>query len=187
MRSLLRGLFTKSFGFSGSSLFTRSFAAPRTRRALGRRRRGFRTSPGFDLLEQRAMLAADDIVVSLSANRVVMTLDTLGTTISDLHTNYNSVAKVLTITASTAGTISSTQSINGITIDGTTDQILVDLSTIKTFAGISVVGAAGQDAVTIGPGGVNLAAVTKGGAAQGLSIDTGVTSSSLRRPRPTSA
>jgi hypothetical protein len=173
MRSLFRALFAKSFVFSGSALFARSFAAPRTRRALGRRRRGFRTSPRFDLLEQRAMLAADDIVVSLSANRVVMTLDTLGTTISDLHTNYNSVTNVLSITASTAGAISTKQSINGIKIDGKTDQILVDLSTIKTFAGISVVGAAGQDAVTIGPGGVNLAAVTKGGAAQGLSIDTG--------------
>ena len=105
MRSLFRALFAKSFVFSGSALFSRSFAAPRPRRALGRRRRGFRTSPGFDLLEQRAMLAADDIVVSLSANRVVMTLDTLGTTISDLHTAYNSVANVLTITASTAAGI----------------------------------------------------------------------------------
>jgi hypothetical protein len=119
------------------------------------------------------MLAADDIIVSLVGNQVVLTLDPAGTTVTDLSTAYATKAGVLTITAASAGKLSAAAPIPVLTIDPATDTIAVNLKTIPTFAGISVMGAAGTDTVTIGPGGVNLAAVTKGAAAQGLSIDTG--------------
>ena len=45
---------------------------------------------------------------------------------------------------------------------------------ISGFAGISVAGGAGVDAVTIGSRRVNLAAVTAGGSAQNFGVDTGV-------------
>jgi len=50
--------------------------------------------------------------------------------------------------------------------------ITVSLTTIPTFAGISLVGNSGVDSVTIGSGGINLAAITKGAADQGFSVNT---------------
>ena len=147
------------------ALFTRSFRLPS--------RRGVRSLQGIDVLESRAMLAADDIIVGLVSNQVFLTLDPLGTSISDLRTTYSAASNVLTITAATAGTLSTAAPIAGITIDSAADTIAVNLSTIKSFAGISIVCGVGTDAITIGPGGVNLTAVTKGGAAQSFSIDTG--------------
>ncbi|MFM7136056.1 MAG: hypothetical protein ACKO1M_03160, partial [Planctomycetota bacterium] len=118
------------------------------------------------------MLAADDILVSLVGNRVVLTLDAVGTSITNLSTAYASKAGVLSITAASAGKLFSAAPIPGITINPASDTIAVNLNTVAKFAGISVVGGAGTDLVTVGPGGVNLAAVTKGLAGQGLSIDT---------------
>ena len=129
---------------------------------------------GFDSLESRAMLAADDIVVGLVNNEVVLTLDPAGVQITDLNTTYSAASSTLTITAvRNAGTISTAGPISGIRVDSATDTIEVDLTTIQSFAGISVVGAAGVDAITIGSGGVDLAAVTQGAANQSFSIDTG--------------
>ncbi|MEX0688258.1 MAG: right-handed parallel beta-helix repeat-containing protein, partial [Pirellulales bacterium] len=135
--------------------------------------RSFASLGGFGPLEARAMLAADDIVVSLVANQLVLTLDSAGTAITDLSTTFASKTRVLSITAASAGTLSLAAPITGVTIDPATDTISVDLKTLKTFAGISVVGSTGTDRVVIGKAGVNLAAVTKGAAAQSLSIDTG--------------
>jgi hypothetical protein len=136
-----------------------------------RRRRSVR--PGVESLESRAMLAADDIIVSLVGNQVVLTLDPAGTAITNLSTAYASKAGVLTITAASAGTLSAAAPIPGITINPAADTIAVNLNTIPKFAGISVLGGEGSDLITIGPGGVNLAAVTRGAARQSLSIDTG--------------
>jgi hypothetical protein len=134
------------------------------------------------------MLAADDIVVSLVANQLVLTLDPAGTAITNLSTAYASKAGVLTIMAASAGKLSWAAPIPGITINPATDTIAVNLKTVTKFAGISVIGDAGIDTVTIGPGGVNLAAVTKGAAAQGLSIDTGTgLADSIRIVSPVSA
>jgi hypothetical protein len=52
------------------------------------------------------MLAADDILVSLAGNRVVLTLDPAGAEITNLGTSYNAASGVLTITAAIKGTIS---------------------------------------------------------------------------------
>ena len=126
---------------------------------------------GFDALEARAMLAVDDIFVSLSGSRVVLRLDDLGATIQNLNTSYDATLNVLTITAAGANDI--TTSTPGITVNSKLDTIAVSLGAIKSFAGITVVGGPGRDSVTVGPNGVNLGAVTKGAASQGFSIDTG--------------
>lgn len=124
---------------------------------------------GFDVLEPRAMLAADDIVVSLADGRVILRLDDLGGRITDLSTAYSPATNVLTITAASAGTISTGAA--GITIAD--EAIAVNLTKIANFAGLSIVGSAGLDSITIGPRGINLAGVARGAADQGISIDTG--------------
>lgn len=119
------------------------------------------------------MLAADDVLVGLVGNRVVLTLDPQGAAITNLATTYDAPAARLTITAATAGSLAMAASVNGISIDTETDTITVDLKQIKKFAGLSIVGGANTDSVTIGPGGVNLAAISRGAAAQSVVIDTG--------------
>ena len=98
-------------------LFSRSFrtAWPGRRRGAWRRRAGagsFGDSRsaarhdsllGFSGLESRAMLAADDVFVSLVGNQVVLGFDPAGTAITDLNTSYNAAANVLTITAAHRG------------------------------------------------------------------------------------
>ena len=116
------------------------------------------------------MLAANDIVVSVVDDRVVLTLDTAGATISDLSTAF--AANALTISAVTAGgTITTDGPTPGVTVRPGT--ITVDLVRFPAFAGVSVVGGAGPDRITIGTGGFNLRPVTGGAANQGLSILTG--------------
>ena len=113
----------------------------------------------------------DDIVVTVSSNIVVLSLSTKGVTITDLHTGYSAAANTLTITATNiGGTISSIAS--GITVNSKAGVITVNLTTIPSFAGISVVGDSGIDSITIGTGGINLAAITKGSANQDFTIDT---------------
>jgi lipocalin len=119
------------------------------------------------------MLAADDILVGLVGNRVMLTLDSAGTAITNLATTYDAPAARLTITAATAGSLAMAAPVNGISIDAAADTITVDLKKITRFAGLSIVGGANTDSVRIGPGGVNLAAIGRGAAAQGFFIDTG--------------
>ncbi len=81
----------------------------RRRRITDRsRRRGRRSAggqPGIEGLEPRAMLAANDVLVGLVGNRVVLTLDPAGAAITNLATSYDASAARLTITAATAGTL----------------------------------------------------------------------------------
>jgi len=118
------------------------------------------------------MLAADDIVVSVIGNRVTLALDPEGTAITNLSTGYDAKSGVLTITAASTGTISTAAPINGISVDTKADTIAVNLKTLTNFAGLSVVGGKCTDSVTIGSGGVNFAAVARGAASQGVSINT---------------
>ncbi|MBM4013327.1 MAG: hypothetical protein FJ286_18545, partial [Planctomycetes bacterium] len=169
------------------SLFARPLRSGRRSRRASTRHRGghggwFTPAPpsadaglcGFDALEQRALLAANDIDVGLADNRVLLALDPAGAAITDLTTAYSAASRTLTIRAVTTGSLStSLPAGSGVTIDPGTDTITVDLRTLAGFAGISVVGSAAADSIQIGPGGVNLAAVTRGAANQGLSIDTG--------------
>ena len=155
-------------------LHTRLFS--RRRIAVGSRRRGRRPAggqPGLEGLESRAMLAADDVLVGLAGNWVKLTLDPQGAAITNLATTYDAPSARLTITAATAGSLTMAAPIDGISVDAVADTITVDLKKITKFAGLSIVGGANPDSVTIGPGGVNLAAIGRGAAAQGLFIDTG--------------
>ena len=129
---------------------------------------------GIECLESRAMLAADDVLVGFVGDRVVLTLDSAGAAITNLATAYDASAARLTITAATAGTLSMAVPVNGISVNDVADTITVDLRKITKFAGVSIVGGAGTDSVRIGPGGVNLAAVSRGALSQGLTIDTGL-------------
>jgi lipocalin len=119
------------------------------------------------------MLAADDILVSLVGHRVRLTLDPAGAAITNLATTYDARAARLTITAATAGTLTMAPAIPGISVDAGADTITVDLNKLTKFAGLSIVGGSATDSIRIGPGGVNLAAIGRGAAAQGLTIDTG--------------
>jgi lipocalin len=119
------------------------------------------------------MLAADDVLVGLSGNWVKLTLDPQGTAITNLATSYDARSARLTITAATEGSLAMAAPIDGISVDAAADTITVDLKKITKFAGLSIVGGANPDSVTIGPGGVNLAAISRGATAQGLFIDTG--------------
>ena len=80
------------------------------------------------------MLAADDILVSLTGNRVVLTLDPAGAEITNLGTSYNAASGVLTITAASKGTISTAAPIVGISVDTKADTIAVNLKTLPKFA-----------------------------------------------------
>ena len=154
-----------------STLFSR-----RRRTTHGGRKRDGRSTgarPGFEGLERRAMLAADDILVSLVGNRVRLTLDPAGASITNLATTYDAPAARLTITAATAGTLTMGSPVPGISIDAVANTITVNLNKLATFAGLSIVGGSATDSIRIGPGGVNLAAIGRGAAAQGLTIDTG--------------
>ena len=150
----------------------------RRRISNGRLRRGRSSAggrAGVEGLESRAMLAGDDprIFVGLVGDRVMLTLDPQGASITNLATVYDAPAARLTITAETSGSLAMAAPVNGISVDVVADTITVDLKKIAKFAGLSIVGGANTDSVRIGPGGVNLAAVGRGAAAQGLFIDTG--------------
>ena len=113
MSSLLVALFppgrpvrssSRAAGLPGEDWSHRKTAERSSRRrrdACLRRRPDRSIRPGVESLESRAMLAADDILVSLVGNQVVLTLDPAGTAITNLSTTYASKAGVLTITAVT--------------------------------------------------------------------------------------
>ena len=117
-------------------------------------------------------LQTDDIVVSVSGDsEIVLRLASKGVTISDLRTAYSAKANTVTITAVNGGTIFTRSP--GIAVNSATGTITVSLAAIPAFAGVSIVGGNGTDSITLGPGGVNLAAVAGGGASQSFRIDTG--------------
>ncbi|MFM7185519.1 MAG: hypothetical protein ACKO4Z_12225 [Planctomycetota bacterium] len=170
VQSSLRALFSRTsrrFQRRGSRIVAHAFASVRCTAAQARLN-------GFAALEPRAMLAANDVFVGLAGQQVVLGLDPAGTAITDLHTSYNASSRVLTIHSVTAGTISTLlPPTSGISVDPAADTISVNLKTLKGFTGISVAGGAGEDAVTVGPGGIDLAAVAKGAASQSFLVDTG--------------
>ncbi|MFM8577249.1 MAG: right-handed parallel beta-helix repeat-containing protein, partial [Planctomycetaceae bacterium] len=141
--------------------------------ARPKRTRHVGDQPGLEALESRVVLAADDVLVGLANHRVILTMDPVGAAITDLATAYDEPAARLTITAASAGTLAMAAPVDGLSVDAAANTITVDLKKITKFAGISVVGGSNADTVTIGPGGVNLAVIGRGAAAQGFSINTG--------------
>lgn len=169
LRSLTRQLFSR--------VFTRS------RRRHGARRRpvfaplsggwrgtAYETLAGFGDLESRTLLAFDAIDVSFQGNRVQLATIVPSLEIADLHTAYNAASGLLTITAVNPGLIATTTP--GITINEAAAEILVDMKAFPTFAGITVRAGTGLNTIRVGGAGINLSAVTRGAAAQGLTIDT---------------
>jgi hypothetical protein len=118
-------------------------------------------------------LQTDDVIVSVDANKIMLSLSPTGVAISSLQTAYNARTNVLTITATQPGTmVASGGGTPGVTVNSAAKTIAVNLGVLTGFAGISVVGNGGADSITIGGTGINLAAVTKGAASQSFSIDT---------------
>ena len=127
--------------------------------------------------------SAGDAVVSLdNSNQVVLTLSSSGTTLTDVHTSFNSVNNTLTITAATSGNLITAPAagIAGITLDNSVadNTITLDLNTLANFAGLVIVGNSGTGSVTIGAGGVDLSAVTTGSANQSFTANILETSNS---------
>jgi hypothetical protein len=114
---------------------------------------------------------AGDVVVSVVDDRVVIMLAPTGTTVTNLSTRYfpGSGRLVITVAADQALTGGGT----GVTVDDTADTVTVNLAQLPGFAGFDVVGSTATDLITVGPGGINLAAVTRGAASQSVSITTG--------------
>jgi len=100
IRSLLRSVFSRAGARQGRRRRREVFVAQYARDVGGRCGPVF---GGVDVLEQRAMLAADDIGVSLVSNQIVLSLDSAGTRITDFTTSYAASTGVLTITAATVG------------------------------------------------------------------------------------
>lgn len=63
------------------------------------------------------MLAADDILVGLVGNRVMLTLDPEGAAITSLTTTYDAPSTRLTITAATARSLAMAAPVNGISVE----------------------------------------------------------------------
>ena len=114
---------------------------------------------------------AGDVVVSVVDDRVVIMLAPTGTTVTNLSTRYfpGSGRLVITVAADQALTGGGT----GVTVNDTTDTVTVNLAQLPGFAGFDVIGSTATDLITVGPGGINLAAVARGAASQSVSITTG--------------
>jgi hypothetical protein len=161
----------------GAGNATISNASP----VFGKDQRGFvRTTSDIGAYSYNFASAGDAVVSLDNTNQVVLTLSSSGTAITDFHTTYNSGANTLTITAATTGTLLTAPSagIAGISINGSTDTITLDLNLLVNFAGIVIVGNSGTGAVTIGAGGVDLSAVTSGAANQSFTANILGTSTS---------
>lgn len=112
-----------------------------------------------------------DIVVSVVSNRVVITLAPTGTTIGNLSTRYLPRAGRLVITVAADGPI--TGGGTGVTVDDAAGTVSVNLAQLPGFTGFDVIGSSVTDVITVGPGGINLAAVTRGAANQSVGITVG--------------
>ncbi|MFM8496009.1 MAG: beta strand repeat-containing protein, partial [Planctomycetia bacterium] len=99
---------------------------------------------------------AGDIVVSVVDNRVVITLPSTGTTVSNLSTRYVPRGGRLVITVAADGPL--TGGGTGVTVNDVADTVTVRLAELPGVSGIDVIGGGGTDLITIGPGGINLAA-----------------------------
>ncbi|MFM8413406.1 MAG: beta strand repeat-containing protein, partial [Planctomycetota bacterium] len=113
-----------------------------------------------------------DTVVSLEDDRLFLRLAGTGTTIRNLSTQYlpGNRKLVLTVAADRPLTGGGT----GLVVNSRAGTVTVNLSQLPQFKGIVVVGTGATDRITLGPQGVNLAAVTAGAAGQGFAINTGM-------------
>ena len=92
-------------------------------------------------------LQTDDVVVSVDANKIMLSLSPAGVAISSLQTAYNARTNVLTITAAQTGTmVASGGGTPGVAVNSAAKTISVNLGVLTGFAGISVVGNGGVDA-----------------------------------------
>ena len=126
------------------------------------------------------------ITVSDAAGVITLTISPAGVSITDMHTTVSGNTLIITaVNSSNMITLSPFISA-GITSDYTST-ITVNLDTYPQFSGIAVVGGTGSDLVTIGPGGIDLGAVSGGAANQSLRFDLGTSNDQLTISNPLKA
>jgi hypothetical protein len=113
-----------------------------------------------------------DIVASLEDDRLFLRLAGAGTTIRNLSTQYLPASRRLVVTVAADRPL--TGGGTGLVVNSRAGTVTVNLAQLPQFKGIVVVGTGATDRITLGPQGVNLAALTAGAAGQGFAINTGM-------------
>jgi len=112
-----------------------------------------------------------DTVVSLVNDRLSLRLAGTGTTIRNLSTQYLPASRKLVLTVAADRPL--TGGGTGLVVNSRAGTVTVSLDQVPSFGGIVVSGTGATDQITLGPRGVNLAALTAGSASQLLIILTG--------------
>ncbi|MFM7136941.1 MAG: beta strand repeat-containing protein [Planctomycetota bacterium] len=111
-------------------------------------------------------------VVSMEDDRLLLRLAGSGTTIHNLSTQYLPATRRLVLTVAADRPLSGGGT--GLVVNPRAGTVTVNLAQLPQFSGIVVVGTGATDRITLGPQGVNLAALTAGAAGQGFAISTGM-------------
>ncbi|MFM8530556.1 MAG: hypothetical protein ACKOD2_12955, partial [Ilumatobacteraceae bacterium] len=111
-----------------------------------------------------------DTVVSMEDDYLVVQLAGTGTTIRNLATQYLPATRRLVLTVAADRPL--TGGGPGLVVNRRAGTVTVSLAQLPRFRGIIVAGTGATDRITLGPQGVNLAAVTAGAASQAFVIST---------------
>jgi len=103
-------------------------------------------------------------------DRLFLRLAGTGTTIRNLSTQYLPATRRLVVTVAADRPL--TGGGTGLVVNPRAGTVTVSLAQLPQFQGIVVVGTGATDRITLGPQGVNLAALTAGAASQALAINT---------------
>ena len=112
-----------------------------------------------------------DIVVSIEEDLLVVRLAGTDTTVRNLSTQYLPAGRRLVLTVAADAPLTGGGA--GLTVNRRAGTVTVDLAQQPRFRGILVRGTGAADQITLGPRGVNLAALTAGSPSQVFAIDTG--------------
>ena len=112
-----------------------------------------------------------DIVVSIEEDLLVVRLAGTDTTVRNLSTQYLPAGRRLVLTVAADRPLAGGGA--GLTVNRRAGTVTVDLAQQPRFRGILVRGTGAADQITLGPRGVNLAALTAGTPSQVFAIDTG--------------
>lgn len=111
-----------------------------------------------------------DTVVSIEDERLFVRLAGSGTTIRNLSTQYLPASRRLVVTMAADKPL--TGGGTGLTVNSRAGTVTVDLAQLPMFGGVVLVGTGATDRITVGPRGINLAALKGGSASQALAIVT---------------
>lgn len=110
-----------------------------------------------------------DNVVSIEDDLLFVRLAGGGTTVRNLSTQYVPASRRLVLTVASAPRLSGGGT--GLTVNQRARTVTVNLAQVPGFRGVVVLGTGATDRITLGPRGVNLAALTAGATSQVFAID----------------